>query len=224
MEARRTRTTPGPCPPAGQHVRQRAGLPVRHRRHIRQLHVPDGRAQGPVHQPDHELRLAITRSVRRGRHGAQPRRHEGHRHRRPEHRQTYGTREPAHPDETAQTRPRRPAEINPVQDRHATAADRGPSRKTPRRGVGRRAEIPRSRRDPRPASHPGNMRPRSWQRPDRGPQTGHPRPRRHRARARPRRNAGSGRILRSDRHGRFTEHGRQRPQRVPPVRGIERRA
>lgn len=85
-------------------------------------------------------------------------------------------------------------------------------------------EIPRSRRDPRPASHPGNMRPRSWQRPDRGPQTGHPRPRRHRARARPRRNAGSGRILRSDRHGRFTEHGRQRTQRVPPVRGIERRA
>ena len=67
LEARRTRTTPGPSPPAGQHVRQRAGLPVRHRRHIRQLHVPDGRAQGPVHQPDHELRLAITRSVRRGR-------------------------------------------------------------------------------------------------------------------------------------------------------------
>ena len=150
LEAGRTRTTPGPCPPAGKHVRQRAGLPVRHRRHVRQLHVPDGRAQGAVHQPDHELRLTVTRSVRRGRHGAQPRRHEGHRHRRPEHRQTYGTREPAHPDETAQTRPRRPAEIDPVQDRHATAADRGPSRKTPRRGVGRRAEIPRSRRDPRP--------------------------------------------------------------------------
>lgn len=158
MEARRTRTTPGTCPQAGQHVRQSAGLPVRHRRHVRQLHVPDGRAQGPVHQPDHELRLAVTRSVRRGLHGAQPRRHEGHRHRRPEHRQTHGARKPAHADETAQTRPRGPAKVDPFQDRHATAADRGQPRKTPRGSGGRRAEIPQSRRDPRPTSRPGRMR------------------------------------------------------------------
>lgn len=85
LASRRPGTASRPHPTPGQHVRPRARLPVRDRRHVRRVQLPDRGTQAKVHQPAHELEEPSPRGRGPRRRRGDPRQYQGAGHRRPRH-------------------------------------------------------------------------------------------------------------------------------------------
>ena len=81
LASRRPGTASRPHPTPGQHVRPRARLPVRDRRHVRRVQLPDRGTQAKVHQPAHELEEPRPRGRGPRRRRGDPRQHQGAGHR-----------------------------------------------------------------------------------------------------------------------------------------------